>query len=150
MGSEFKFVDAHHHFWELDNPPKDLSYPWLKGPNQLKIHLAGDLTPIRHTYAVDELREDAKDQNLVKSVHLQAEASDPIAEAKWLQSLADARGIPTAIIAYADLRSSDVDALLAFYSTLPNVRGIRQSPISAETEKLVDSLRKVCSLMRAG
>lgn len=67
-------------------------YDWLKGPHEVKIHLAGNLDPIRHTYKVEDLQADAKDQHLVKSVHLQAECEDRIAEAKWLQSLADKQG----------------------------------------------------------
>jgi len=122
MASELKLVDAHHHFWDLEN----LKYEWLKGPNQLKLHLAGDLTPVRHTYTPEDLKADAKDQNLVKSVHLQAECSDEVGEAKWLQSLADKQGFPHAIIAHADLRSPDLEALLKTYKTLPNVRGVRQ------------------------
>jgi len=101
-------------------------YEWLKGPNQLKIHLAGDLTPIRKNYFVDDLLQDAKDIKIVKGVHLQAECADEVGETKWLQSVADKHGIPNAIIAHADLRSPTLEALLNTYSTLPNVRGVRQ------------------------
>jgi len=122
MSNELKIVDAHHHFFDLDN----LKYEWMKGPNQLKIHLAGDLTPIRKNYFVEDFKQDAKDLNVVKSVHLQAECADEIAETKWLQSVADKHGFPQAIIAHADLRSSELEKVLEVYRALPNVRGIRQ------------------------
>jgi predicted TIM-barrel fold metal-dependent hydrolase len=68
-------------------------YEWMKGPNQLKIHLAGDLTPIRKNYFVADLLHDAKDIKVEKGVHLQAECSDEVGETKWLQSVADKHGM---------------------------------------------------------
>jgi predicted TIM-barrel fold metal-dependent hydrolase len=122
MSSLLPVVDAHHHLWDLEN----LTYSWLKGPQQLEIHLAGDLTPIRKTYNVPNYLEDTKNQNVVKSVHLQAECSDGIAEAKWLQSLSDNHGFPHAIVAHANLASPKLRETLEVYRTLPNIRGIRQ------------------------
>jgi len=115
-------VDAHHHLWDLENS----KYSWIKGPNQVEIHLAGDLAPIRKSYLVADYLEDTKNQNVVKSVHLQAECDDEIGEAKWLQSLADKHGFPHAIIAHANLASPHLRDVLDVYRTLKNVRGIRQ------------------------
>jgi predicted TIM-barrel fold metal-dependent hydrolase len=81
-------IDSHQHFWDLDN----LKYEWLKGPNQLSVHLAGDLAPIRENYFVKEYLEDAKNQHVLKSVHLQAECADGLGEVKWLQSVANLQG----------------------------------------------------------
>lgn len=119
---DLKIVDAHFHLFDLDG----LKYEWMKGPNQIKIHLAGDLTPIRKNYSVEDLLNDAKDIKVVKGVHLQAECADEIGETKWLQSVADKSGIPQAIIAHADLRSPTLETVLNTYKTIPNVRGIRQ------------------------
>lgn len=88
MNTDFPIIDAHQHFWDLDN----LSYGWLKGPNQVDVHLAGKLDPIRKNYLLGDYLEDTKHQNVVKSVHLQAECGDRLGETKWLQSLADKHG----------------------------------------------------------
>jgi predicted TIM-barrel fold metal-dependent hydrolase len=68
---------------------------------------------------------------VLKVVHIDAghDPADPLAETRWLQSLAEApgnRGIPHGIVAYADLASPDVEPLLAAHAGHPNVRGIRQ------------------------
>lgn len=128
-----RIIDAHHHLWDLENLP----YGWIKGPNQVEIHLAGinntttpktsrqlkkteatatkqvvniiaapitsqipqvinlsgPLDPIRKSYLLDDFKEDNKNQNVVKSVHLQAECEDEIGETKWLQSIADKNGM---------------------------------------------------------
>jgi len=117
-----KIIDAHHHLWNLES----LRYEWLKGPNQLSIHLAGDLTPIRKDYFVSDYANDTKNQEVVKSVHLQAECSDELAETRWLQSVADSHGFPHAIIAHADLSSPNLLDVLNAYRGMANVRGIRQ------------------------
>jgi len=117
-----RIVDPHHHLWDLEN----LHYGWLKGPNQVDIHLAGPLTPIRKTYLLADYKKDIKDQNVVKSVHLQAECEDPIAETKWLQSIAEINGLPTALVPYANLASPKLSETLDVYHTIPQVRGIRQ------------------------
>ena len=49
-----------------------------------------------------------------------------LAETDWLQSLADQRGYPHAIVAGADLLDPDLDALLEAHAARPNVRGVRQ------------------------
>jgi len=90
------------------------------------VHLAGDLGPIRKSYLVEHFLADAKNQNVVKSVHLQAECSDEVGETKWLQSVADKNGFPHAIIAHADLSSPKLREVLDVYRNLKNVRGIRQ------------------------
>jgi len=62
----------------------------------------------------------------VKSVHVQAECGDEIAETKWLQSIADKNELPTAIVAHANLASPNLRDTLDVYRAIPQVRGIRQ------------------------
>lgn len=120
-----RIIDAHHHLWDLERH----RYPWLVEPVE---HIVGDYAAIRRSYRLEDFLEDAGNQNLVKSVHLQAgldHGEDPVAETAWLQSIADepaSRGFPHGIVAYADLGAGDVEDTLAGHRQHSNLRGIRQ------------------------
>jgi predicted TIM-barrel fold metal-dependent hydrolase len=118
-------VDCHHHLWDLDH----LSYPWLT--DQVRQVAYGDYSAIRKNYLLSDYRCDIGALNVVKSVHVQADhdPSDPVAETRWLQHIADApqsNGFPHAIVAFVDLSRPDVDVILDSQMKFPNVRGIRQ------------------------
>ena len=116
------FVDAHVHLWDLAH----LRYPWLTppfaddGPN-------GSVEPIACTYLLDDYLADAAGWDVRGIVHIDAgaDAADALAETDWLQRIADARGMPNAIVAFAALDDPDVAALLAAHASRANVRGIR-------------------------
>ena len=120
--AEIQIVDAHHHLWNLERH----FYPWLS-PRPLPGAMAGDVTPIATTYSVDAFLADAKGQNLIKSVHVEAgfDYSKPLVETQWLQGVADANGFPHAIVAKAELQRPDVESLLAQHKAHANVRGMR-------------------------
>ena len=113
------FVDAHVHLWDLER----ISYPWLTppfsddGPN-------GSVEPIARNYLVDDYLADAAGWDVRGIVHVDAgaEASAALAETEWLQEMADARGMPNAIVAFAALDGPDVDALLAAHARHPAYR----------------------------
>ena len=118
-----QIVDAHHHLWDLGK----LHYPWLAEPID---HPMGDYAAIRRNYLIGDFRADAAGQGLVKSVHVQAEVdhADPVAETAWLQAVADdpaSGGLPSGIVAYADLASPEVDGVLERHCSHANMRGIR-------------------------
>lgn len=119
-----QFIDTHHHLWDLENNP----YPWL---TEGIDHFVGDYSIFRRTYLISHLHQDAAGLPLVKSVHVQAEwdhESDPVGETAWLQSVADSegsRGMPNAIIGYADLSIKDAPDIIARHAEHPNWRGIR-------------------------
>ena len=120
-------VDAHMHLWDLEKIP----YPWLTPPLQTG-GVNGDVSPIAKTYLLDDYLQDARgagdDVRIVKVVHVEAGA-DPaasLAETRWLQSVANTRGFPQAIVAHAELNNPKVEALLEQHASHPNVRGIRQ------------------------
>ena len=118
-----QIVDAHHHLWDLERH----DYPWLRPETP---HPAGDLTPICHSYRLDDFLFDAVGLELVKSVHLQAEVDrrDTVAETAWLQAIADApdsSGFPHGIVAFADLADPNVGATLEQHCSYANMRGIR-------------------------
>lgn len=119
-----QFIDTHHHLWDLENNP----YPWL---TEGIDHFVGDYSIFRRTYLISHLHQDAAGLPLVKSVHVQAEwdhESDPVGETAWLQNVAnseESRGMPNAIIGYADLSSKDAPDIIARHAEHPNWRGIR-------------------------
>jgi predicted TIM-barrel fold metal-dependent hydrolase len=55
-----------------------------------------------------------------------ANPADSLAETRWLQSIADTRGYPQAIVAHAELEKPSAADLLAQHAAHHNVRGIRQ------------------------
>lgn len=117
-------VDPHIHLWNLES----LHYPWLAKPARTFM---GEYGSLARTYSVEDFLADAGQVEVLKVVHIDAghDPADPVAETRWLQSLADApgnRGIPQGIVAYADLSAPDVEDLLARHAQHPNLRGIRQ------------------------
>lgn len=119
---DIPFVDAHVHLWDLDR----IHYPWLSppfsddGPN-------GSVEPIARTYQLDDYLADAANWDVRGIVHIDAgaEPTAALTETLWLQSLADARGMPNAIVAFAALDDPAIDELLAAHTANANVRGIR-------------------------
>jgi predicted TIM-barrel fold metal-dependent hydrolase len=116
------FIDAHVHLWDLAR----VRYAWLsppfsdEGPN-------GNVAPIASTYLLDDYLHEAADWNVVGMVHVEAGA-DPaqaLAETDWLQAIADERGMPNGIVAFAALDDPDVEMLLAAHAARGNVRGVR-------------------------
>lgn len=117
------FVDAHVHMWDLAH----IHYPWLSppfrddGPN-------GSVEPIARDYLLDDYFQDSKNWDVRGMVHVDAgaDASAALDETAWLQAMADARGRPNAIVAFAALNDPHVEGVLEAHAASPNVRGIRQ------------------------
>ena len=119
---DIPFVDPHVHLWDLSH----IRYPWLTppftddGPN-------GSVEPIARDYLLDDYLADAAKWDVRGIVHVDAGAHphDALAETDWLQAMADARGMPNGIVAFAALDDPDVEPLLAAHAERANVRGIR-------------------------
>src|SRR3954471_8087200 len=118
MARDLPFIDAHVHLWDLDR----IAYPWLTppfaddGPN-------GSVEPIAKTYLLDDYLADAAGWDVRGIVHVDAGAhpDDALAETDWLQDIADTRGMPNAIIAFAALDDPNVETLLAAHAARANV-----------------------------
>jgi predicted TIM-barrel fold metal-dependent hydrolase len=121
-----KIVDAHHHLWDLNNA--NTKYSWLMVTEGEAFF--GDYAAIRKSYLLEDYIEDAKNQNIIKSVHVQAEHDDdkPVNETAWLQNLADTHSskLPNAIVAFADFSKNNVSEILDAHQEYKNTRGIRQ------------------------
>lgn len=122
MAARPAFVDPHVHLWDLSH----LRYPWLAapfgddGPN-------GSVEPIARDYGLDDYLADAARWDVRGLVHIDAGAhpDDTLGETEWLQAIADERGMPNGIVAFAALDGANLDALLERHAAHPNVRGIR-------------------------
>jgi predicted TIM-barrel fold metal-dependent hydrolase len=115
------FVDAHVHLWDLSH----IRYPWLTPP--FREGPAGITQPIAVNYGLDAYLADAGKWNVRGIVHVDAGAhpDDAIKETQWLQALADRRGMPQAIVAFAALNDPKLESLLEAHAAHTNVRGIR-------------------------
>jgi predicted TIM-barrel fold metal-dependent hydrolase len=118
------FLDAHVHFWDLGGP---IRYGWLtppfsaEGPN-------GSVESIATDYGLDNYLADARGWNVVGVVHVDAgaDAAQALDETRWLQRIADQRGMPNGLVAFAALDDPQVGPLLEWQASFANVRGIRQ------------------------
>ena len=118
-----KLIDAHHHLWE----PQALPYGWLRQLGQPKPF--GDPTAIQRNYLPKDYLNDAaeaKDVELISTVHVQADGAlpNPVAETLWLEGLNST--IPSAIVGFADLASPDLPKVLEGHAQSPRFRGVRQ------------------------
>jgi predicted TIM-barrel fold metal-dependent hydrolase len=117
-------IDAHHHLWDLECN----KYPWLQ-TRPFAPRLEGDIRPIARNYLLDDYLADTRNQNVVKSVHIECgwDPSNPAGETEWLQRLADKHGYPHGIVGRATLDAPDVEEVLEGHARHKNIRGIRHA-----------------------
>ena len=120
---DFPIIDPHHHLYDLEH----YRYPWLQ--DGVAPIVFGDYSAIRKSYLIDDFLADCRNQNVVKSVHVDVgyDRTDPVGETRWLQGIADQRGFPHGIVGYADLAAPGVQAILEGHARFKNIRGIRHS-----------------------
>lgn len=132
-----QIIDAHHHLWNLD----DHKYPHLVGPESVRIW--GPNSKLRKNYLICDFLEDIKNQNVVKSVHVQAnyDPKNPADETRWLQAIADepsSKGFPHGIVGWVDFMSGDCERILNDHLSCKNFRGIRQIASRHKSEPLLN------------
>jgi predicted TIM-barrel fold metal-dependent hydrolase len=115
-------IDSHHHLWDIGMA----RHPWLV-PAPGREMVFGDPAPLYRNYLPADLAADARRQNLVASVHVEAgwDRSDPIGETVWLSRLAGTERLPTVLVVYAPLDDPEVGKVLEAQSAFPLVRGVR-------------------------
>jgi len=113
-----KIIDAHHHTWDLSVFP----YTWMND-----LHPTGDISHLKNNYLIDDLLKDAKNLELIKSVHIQCGGglNSPVEETEWLQSLSDKKGFPHGFVVYSDFLSGDIEKEIEEHCKFKNTRGIR-------------------------
>ncbi len=121
-----EIIDPHHHLWREEGG----NYPWLQADESVEV-IWGNPVDLPRNYLIGDLLGDFRNQNMVKSVHVQCEhdPARPVEETKWLQSLADAtgsQGFPHGIVGYANFAEPNIEETLEGHCRYPNIRGIRQ------------------------
>ena len=145
-------IDAHHHLWDLSA----VSYPWLEAQGVSRFF--GDPTPIQRNYLIDEFCAEASSVGVRASVHIQVGAADPMAEARWVQSVAESQpDWQMAQVVFCDLTAPDLEIRLDDIQKLSTVRGVRQIVGRAPeedsvtgTNDLLDNPAFVAGLKEAG
>ncbi len=120
--SRLRIADPHFHLWDT----RQLRYPWLEARQEA---FSGDNRLLPEPYDLAQFLRDAAAVDLRRSVHVEANPQDPVAEVRWLQSLANQAGSgghPHGIVAFLDLSRADAPATLEALAAFPNMRGIRQ------------------------
>lgn len=146
------WIDAHHHLWDLEA----VQYPWLMARGEARFF--GDPAPIQRNYLLEEFRAEAAAEGVAASVHIQVGAADGLAEARWVQMVADENpDWPLAQVVFCDLTAPDLAAQLDAFQRLPSVRGVRQivgrapgEDARTGTNALLDDPRFLAGLQEAG
>ncbi len=127
--STLKIIDAHHHFWDLEN--SGIHYPWLHNKEPEAFFL-GDYTQLRQNYLPDDHLRNAGQHLIEKTVHVEAECSrdEQVAETQWLNELHAKTGLPNAIVAHAWFHTANAAAVLEEQASYSLVRGIRSKPVT--------------------
>lgn len=120
-----EFVDAHVHFW--DRSHASLRWTWLDRFSTAVPALAAQ------TYTANHLLADIAGLGVTSAVHVQAaESVDPDEESRWLDEMADASGLPDAIVAECSLTDPQAPALVRRHASIGRVQGIRDMTLPGD------------------
>ena len=128
-----KFLDAHHHFWDISSN----YHPWLCDEPQIPFRY-GNYAAIRTNYLPNDYEDDAAAVEIIGSVHIEAEwnPEDPVGETRWLTDITQTCKHPVVFVVQACLDQDNIEEVLADHSAFPQVRGIRQKPTATEQNAL--------------
>ena len=103
-------IDAHQHFWQVGR----FDYPWMTSDLGIlyRDYLPSDLEPV--------LGENGVSQTVL------VQASNSLAESRWLLELADANEFIAGVVGWVDL-AGDVDAELIVHPKFKGVRHLVES-----------------------
>jgi L-fuconolactonase len=102
-------VDAHQHFWQVGR----FDYPWM----------TRDLGVLYRDYLPAELEPELRNNGVSQTVLVQA--SNSIAETRWLLSLADENDFIGGVVGWVDLETADLEPQLAELATHRKFKGVR-------------------------
>jgi predicted TIM-barrel fold metal-dependent hydrolase len=123
-------IDAHQHFWDLTR-----NYlPWLVDEPPIPFRY-GNYAPLKRNYMPQGYGQDTHGFKVVGTVFVETEwdPRDPVGETRWIHDVAMEHGLPSAVVAHANLAAADVADILTQQACYPLVRGIRDKPRAAST-----------------
>ena len=103
------FTDSHQHFWQVGR----FDYPWM----------SSDLGVLYRDYLPDDLASILQRNGVKQTVLVQA--SNSVAESRWLLDLADANSFIAGIVGWVDLMSVEINAQLDELCAHPKFKGVR-------------------------
>ena len=102
-------IDSHQHFWQVGR----FDYPWM----------SSDLGVLYRDYLPDDLAPILERNGVNQTVLVQA--SNSVAESRWLLDLADENSFIAGVVGWVDLMSVEIDAQLDELSAHPKFKGVR-------------------------
>jgi L-fucono-1,5-lactonase len=102
-------IDSHQHFWQVGR----FDYPWM----------TSDLGVLYRDYLPNDLSPILQKNGITKTVLVQA--SNSIAESRWLLELADANIFIAGVVGWVDLLSADIDSQMEELTNHPKFKGVR-------------------------
>lgn len=114
-------IDAHTHLWDLSMN----KHAWLSPSGS--VQALGGLEKLQRDYLVADYLRDSVKQNIVASVHIEAlwDASDPVGETQWLETLDKSGGVAIRYVAAAPFGTPEAAGVLERQAAFPRVVGIR-------------------------
>ena len=130
MFDDIEIIDAHHHFWDLNQN----YYPFLSDKIDENFFL-GNYEFIRKNYLPIDYLNDSKEHNVIGTIHCEAEwdRNDQVGETRWLENLSKKNKFPNAIVAHAWFHKKNSEEVIAKQASFDMVKGIRSKPITKLT-----------------
>jgi len=102
-------IDAHQHFWQVGR----FDYPWMTSDNEVlyRDYLPAQLEPVSRRNGVDQT--------------VLVQASNSVAESRWLLQLADENSFIAAVVGWVDLASLETSSHLEELTAHPKFKGVR-------------------------
>ena len=127
MFDDIEIIDAHHHFWDLNQN----YYPFLSDKIDENFFL-GNYEFIRKNYLPIDYLNDSKEHNVIGTIHCEAEwdRNDQVGETRWLENLSKKNKLPNAIVAHAWFHKKNSEEVIAKQASFDLVKGIRSKPIT--------------------
>ena len=127
MSDDIEIIDAHHHFWDLNQN----YYPFLSDKIDENFFL-GNYEFIRKNYLPIDYLNDSKEHNVIGTIHCEAEwdRNDQVGETRWLENLSKKNKLPNAIVAHAWFHKKNSEEVIAKQASFDLVKGIRSKPIT--------------------
>jgi len=102
-------IDSHQHFWQVGR----FDYPWM----------SSDLGALYRDYLPNDLAPILQHNRITKTVLVQA--SNSLAESRWLLELANTNSFIAGVVGWVDLTTSHVIAQLNELCVDPKFKGVR-------------------------
>ena len=127
-------IDSHQHFWQVGR----FDYPWM----------SSDVEVLYRDYLPPALEPILERNGVTKTVLVQA--SNSVAESRWLLSLSDADPFIAGVVGWVDLTSPTMEQELAELTAHPKFKGVRHLVESEPADDWLSQPKVLRGLQRLG